>query len=370
MLSQPNRIFSHIAAILGLLDSTQIREIASMVESGEATDAVDAANKMGFLEAEEAHAIVVLSRSLAKRNPSEIHFESVLKEAPAPGDDARSSRSISHPSNLGKYKVLEVIGRGASGIIYHGKDEDGRDAALKVLSLELLGSEDEERFHREIETILRLDHPNIVSVYDYGRTGDYLYYAMEYVRGHSLRALLHRRHFVPAFEAAEYIRDAAQGLAYAHSHGIVHRDIKPSNLMLTENSRVRIVDFGLARELTSMTLTSTGIAAGTPAYMSPEQIEGAGSKLDERSDIYSLGVTLYEILSGERPFGGKSHYEVMKQVLFTAPIPLEKIKPELPISICDIAGRAMARLPVERYQTMKEMVAALTHFADDTRSLP
>ncbi|MCK6439723.1 MAG: serine/threonine protein kinase [Planctomycetes bacterium] len=366
MNGRDDKYFAHVAAVLGLLDAAQLRRISEMVERGEAKDAIDAAVTAHLLDAEAAHAIATLARALTHRKGDEPSMREIIERAPAPREDAVP---IQHPARLGDYEVREVIGRGATGIIYHGVDSRGRDVALKVLSLQLVGSDDERRFHQEIETVRKLNHPNIVTVFDYGRAGDYLYYAMEYLRGRSLRAMLNDRGFIPAFEAAEYARDASRGLAYAHEHGVVHRDVKPSNLMVTDKGRVKVVDFGLAREGVSMTLTSTGIAAGTPAYMSPEQIENADGPIDERTDIYSLGVTLYEMLAGERPFEGDSHYETMKSILFEPPLPLEEVKPGLPRSLRDIVARAMARHRDERFPAMRDMAAALDRFLNETNSV-
>ena len=210
---------------------------------------------------------------------------------------------------------------------------------------------------------------NIVKVYDHGVDGNCYFYAMEFLSGKSLRGVLNERGKVSPYEAAEYAREAADALAAAHERGTIHRDIKPSNLMLSENGQVKVVDFGLAFEKSGMTLTGTGLAPGTPAYMSPEQIESSGGHLDERTDIYSLGVTLFELLSGERPFEGVSHYEVMRAILFQPAPELTEIDSSIPRELSDIVRHAMAKHPDERYQTMREFAQDLDRFVEGTQKI-
>ena len=221
-----------------------------------------------------------------------------------------------------------------------------------------------ERFRREIETVTALDHPNIVKIIAFGQDDDFYYYAMEFLEGRSLRELIHDRGHLSPFYAAEITRDAARGLAHAHKHGVIHRDVKPSNLMICKDGVVKIVDFGLAFKKQSPNLTATGLSLGTPAYMSPEQIEGGRSEVSERSDIYSLGVTLYEAVTGRRPFEGDNHYDVLKRVLFDQPPSALEVNAGLPRALSEIIARAMSKAPQDRYAHMDEFAHVLEGFIE------
>jgi serine/threonine-protein kinase len=188
---------------------------------------------------------------------------------------------------------------------------------------------------------------------------------MEYLQGRSLRELIHDRGHLSPYHGVEIIRDAARGVAYAHQHGVIHRDLKPSNIMICNDGQVKIVDFGLAFHKSSQVLTATGITLGTPAFMSPEQIEGARVDITERSDIYSLGVSLYEALTGKRPFEGDNQYDVMKRVLFDAPAAAHTANATVPEELSRIISKAMARNPEERYQRAGDLITELDKFLDE-----
>jgi eukaryotic-like serine/threonine-protein kinase len=364
-VSRFDQLYAHVASITGLLSAGQIEELFNVVETGEARDIATAASRMGMLAGDVAAAVGILAAELeTRRIASDIEPERVRKSGRSRA--VAETDSQYYPSALGEYHKLKQIARGAMGIIFKGeRRKDGTVVALKVLPLQnVTEREDIERFKREIETITGLVHPNIVRVYDFGQEEHFYYYAMEFLDGRSLRELIHDRGHLSPFHGVEIVRDAARGVSYAHQHGVIHRDLKPSNIMICRDGAVKIVDFGLAYHKSSQILTATGITLGTPAYMSPEQIEGGRADITERSDIYSLGVSLYETLTGERPFEGDNHYDVMKKVLFDAPQSAHLANPSVPESISRVIGRAIARNPSDRYQTAREFIAELDKFLD------
>ena len=238
-------------------------------------------------------------------------------------------------ATFGRYEILGKLGEGAMGVVYRARDGAiGRVVALKMLSAEL-GAEDElhHRFRREAEAIGRLSHPNIVTVYDLGESDGQLYMAMELLEGDDLRSLIEQRVDVPLADRVRILVQISEGLAYAHSRGVVHRDIKPANIVVTSGGRVKILDFGLARVATRATITRKGMILGTPDYMAPEQ--AMGKLVDRRSDVFSSGSVFYEFLTGEKPFKGKTLHAVLFQIIQEEPDPLLTLNPELP----DPAGR-------------------------------
>lgn len=364
-ISQYDRLFAHVGSITGLLTAKQVEELFSIVETGEARDMPTAAARRGFLAADVAAAVGILASELAARRIADsIDPDTVVRRGKA-GDDGRTDTQL-YPSALGAYHKLKQIARGAMGIIFRGESrEDGRTVALKVLPLQNVSDpQDVERFKREIETITSLVHPNIVRVFDFGQVEDFYYYVMEFLDGRTLRELIYDRGHLSPYHAAEIIRDAARGVAFAHQHGVIHRDLKPSNIMIVKDGTVKIVDFGLAFHKSSQVLTATGISLGTPAYMSPEQIEGDRPDVNERSDIYSLGVSLYEAATGQRPFEGENQYDVMKHVLFDQPRRADAVNPAVPEDLSRIIARAMARNPNDRYPRAADLIQELDAFID------
>ncbi|MCZ7604970.1 MAG: serine/threonine protein kinase [Planctomycetota bacterium] len=362
-----DRLFAHVGSITGLLTAKQVEELFSIVETGEVRDMATAASRRGFLPADVAAAIGILASELAARRIAE-HIEPDTIVGSGKSGQGQKTDTQLYPSALGQYHKLKQIARGAMGIIFRGeRRSDGRVVALKVLPLQAVTDpQDVERFKREIETITSLVHPNIVRVFDFGQEEDFYYYAMEFLDGRSLRELIYDRGHLSPYHAAEIIRDAARGVAFAHQHGVIHRDLKPSNVMICKDGQVKIVDFGLAFHKTSQVLTATGISLGTPAYMSPEQIEGDRADVNERSDIYSLGVSLYEAVTGQRPFEGENQYDVMKRVLFDQPRPAALVNPSVPEELSRIAAKAMHRNPAERYHQASALIQDLDNFIDGT----
>jgi serine/threonine-protein kinase len=264
---------------------------------------------------------------------------------------------------LGRYRLERELGSGAMGTVYLARDPTiGREVAIKTLPLTDDGDRcaDEgvaARFLREAEAVGRLSHPNIVSVHDAGKEHDLAYMAMDYVTGESLEAWTQRSTLLPVWEVLEVAAQVADALAYAHGRRVVHRDIKPSNVIYDRSSGIaRITDFGVARMLDS-TLTRTGTILGSPSYMSPEQV--AGNRIDGRSDLFSLGITLYQLLSGTLPFRGESAAQVMYQIANTKTPPLRKARRGLPVSVTRLVMRALQKEPGKRFAGGAEMAAAI-----------
>lgn len=260
---------------------------------------------------------------------------------------------------LGRYQVEKELGKGAMGIVYLGKDPKiGRTVAIKTMALsqEFEPAELEDvksRFFREAETAGRLSHPNIVQIFDAGEEHDLAYIAMEFIKGHDLTQHIKANTLLPISEAMKYVADAADALDYAHSNGVIHRDIKPANMMLVEASKtIKLMDFGIAR-LSDSSKTKTGMVLGTPSYMSPEQL--SGKKVDGRSDLFSLGVTLYQLLTGSLPFQAESMATLMFKIANEPHAAAAVIRPDLPVSINAVIDRALRKNPDERYQHGREL---------------
>jgi serine/threonine-protein kinase len=264
-------------------------------------------------------------------------------------------------SQLGRYEIVSEIGQGAMGIVYKAKDPlIDRIVAIKTINLSLADDEKEEyegRFYQEARAAGRLSHPNIVTVFDVGKSGDIAYIAMEFLQGRELRDILNDRKRLPVEQALDIVVQVAQGLSYAHEHNIVHRDVKPSNIMVVRDGHVKITDFGIARMESASVRTQTGMVLGSPKYMSPEQV--TGRQIDQRSDIFSLGVMLYEILTGQVPFAGEHVNAIMYQILNTAPPPPGALNPEVPGMLNFIVAKALAKEVADRYQNAKEFAADL-----------
>jgi len=277
------------------------------------------------------------------------------------------------PTHLGRYEILDEIGRGAMGIVYMAKDPlIGRLVALKTFrATEALQGQDLDmfraRFIREAQSAGILSHPNIVTIHDVVEESEegVTFIAMEYVRGTNLKEVLRSESRLPIEEAAHVIAEVAEGLEYAHSRGVVHRDVKPANILLTEDRRVKLTDFGIARFGTS-NLTHDGQLLGTPNYMAPEQIRGEAA--DHRADVFSLGVVLYEMLTGEKPFQGDNVTVVTHRIAYEDFIPPDRHGPGLPKSIERVLERALAKDPDERFPSVAEMAKALAAAIQEARN--
>jgi len=257
-------------------------------------------------------------------------------------------------ARFGRYEILGKLGEGAMGVVYRARDTGlARVVALKMLSADLRADEElHERFQREAEAIGRLSHPNIVSVFDLGETDGHLYMAMELLEGDDLRALLEHEVEIPLPDRVRILAQMCDGLAYAHSRGVVHRDVKPANIVVTAGGKVKILDFGLARVATMETITRRGIILGTPDYMSPEQ--AMGKPFDHRTDMFSAGAVFYEFLTREKPFRGKSLHGVLYQIISEEPDPLLTVNPELPARLALVVHRMLRKEPDDRFPSMEE----------------
>jgi len=253
---------------------------------------------------------------------------------------------------LGRYEILQELGRGAMGVVYKARDPNiDRLVAIKVISPEAGMDPDKakelrDRFQREARAAGRLSHQNIVTIYDSSEVEGRAFLVMEFIEGKTLESLINAGMMFSLQDVASIGNQVAQALDYAHQNGIVHRDIKPANVMLTGTGLVKVADFGIAR-ITETSVTRTGLAVGTPSYMSPEQV--AGQKVDGRSDQFSLGVLIYELLSGEKAFPGDSLTTVLYRIMQAEPIPLRQVNPGLPEAVDVIIRKAMAKNPNERY---------------------
>ena len=273
---------------------------------------------------------------------------------------------------LGKYKIQSVLGQGAMGIVYKGIDPIiERTVAIKAIRKDAFSPAEMEsvleRFKREAQAAGRLHHPGIVTVFEYAEEGENAFIAMEYAKGRELQDFLDNSEKFPLNTAIDIVTQLLDVLVYSHARGVIHRDIKPANILLVDDGQIKVMDFGIAK-IESSTLTQFGDVFGTPSYMSPEQF--AGQPVDKRTDLYSAGVLLYHLLTGEKPFPGDSVTNIMHRVMTTeAPIPSE-INVQVPSSLDKVLRKALAKNKEKRYQTAEEFKAALTKksLIDDTLS--
>ena len=267
---------------------------------------------------------------------------------------------MEHPA-LGRYVIESELGRGAMGVVYKATDPMlERALAIKTINMDSGGEGSkhyETRFYQEARAAAGLNHPNIVTIYDVGKSGDVAYMAMEFIAGVELRVLLEFGQPLSPARALSIAAQVAEGLAYAHEHGVVHRDIKPANIMVVADGPVKITDFGLARKRVSADMTLSGSVLGSPRYMSPEQ--ALGKRADHRSDIFSLGVVLYEMLTGVAPFGGENEFVLAQQIMNFAPPAPSAVISEVPKGVDHVVARMIAKLPDERYQSARELARDL-----------
>ncbi len=264
---------------------------------------------------------------------------------------------------LGRYQVEKELGQGAMGIVYLGKDPKiNREVAIKTMALSQEFSDDElaevkERFFREAESAGRLNHANIVAIYDAGEDHDLAYIAMELLKGYDLDAHIKQDELLPVETVIQVVMDCAMALDYAHEQQVVHRDIKPSNIMYDpETGTAKITDFGIAR-ITDSSKTRTGTVLGTPNYMSPEQC--MGKKVDGRADLFSLGVVLYQLVSGDLPFKGESMATLMYSIVNDPAIDIKTVQPDINPALRKVIHNAIGKKPEKRYQSGKKMAAHL-----------
>lgn len=268
-------------------------------------------------------------------------------------------------TTLGRYRILEEIGRGAMGIVYRGIDPAiNRPVALKTVRLDMAvpSSEKEElrsRLLREAQAAGQLSHPNIVTIFDVGSQGDVYYIAMEYLKGYTLERAVQKRLTLNYKIFAKLMIQVCDALEYAHTNELVHRDVKPANIMVLDNFRVKVMDFGIAR-VTNSNMTQTGVALGTPSYISPEQLSGHG--VDRRSDIFSLGVVMYELLTKDKPFAGESINKLIYNILNSAPRRPTQLDENIPAAFDKICLKALEKDPRQRYQYAADLSRDLKEF--------
>jgi len=292
--------------------------------------------------------------------PDEFSEENI-SSIPEPDISSETSEPIDEEASgptLGRYEIIEEIGRGAMGMVYKAKDPKlNRVTAIKTISFVEDFDPDEinevkEGFLLEAETVAKLSHPNIVTIYDVGDEYDLLYIAMEYLGDRNLEPFCKKENLLPVRRTIDIVAQIADALSYAHKNGIVHRDIKPANIMLLSDNKVKVTDFGIARSMTS-TRTKTGIVKGTPLYMSPEQI--SGSKVDGRSDIFSLGIIFYKLLTGELPFAANDFTSLIYKITTEKHESPRKYNPKI-FSACEqIIDKSLEKKPELRYQNAESM---------------
>jgi eukaryotic-like serine/threonine-protein kinase len=264
-------------------------------------------------------------------------------------------------ATLGRFAILREIGRGGMAVVYEARQTNlDRIVALKILSPELTGDANYiARFHQEARSAARLEHPHIVPLYEEGEADGYHYIAMKYIRGGTLKALIEREGPLPLPRAATILAQIGVALDYAHRQGMIHRDVKPSNILLSEEGWAYLSDFGLARSAGGAPgLTIAGTVMGTPEYMSPEQAQGLDS-VGPPTDIYALGVVLYEVLTGAFPFSGDTPMAMLAARIVHAPTPIGDLRGDLPPAVEDVVMRALARRPEARFSGAGVMVDAL-----------
>jgi serine/threonine-protein kinase len=266
------------------------------------------------------------------------------------------------PAKFGRYQLIDELGKGTMGVVYKAHDPMlSRTVAIKTINMDEAEqdglAEFEARLYQEAKAAGGLNHANIVIVHDIGKSGNLLYMAMEYVEGGDLRDMLAEGRLPPVDKAVDIAAQVAEGLAYAHEHHVVHRDIKPANIMITPQGRVKIADFGIARMRSAESRTQTGVILGSPKYLSPEQV--TGQRADHRADIFSLGVILYQMLTGSTPFNGDSVGSLMYQITNLDPPAPSTVNPQAPLMLDYIVAKALAKAPESRYQSAAELASDL-----------
>ncbi len=290
---------------------------------------------------------------------------------------ADANRNLTHDSGglttgeelkkLGRYQVTAILGKGAMGTVYKGIDPAiNRPVALKTIRLDFVNDPAEfeelkERLYREAQAAGKLSHPNIVTIYDVGSEGSLQYIAMEYLEGQTLENLIKKRAKFSYKIIAQIITQICSALDYAHERGIIHRDIKPANVMVLSDYRVKVMDFGIAR-IDSNSMTKTGIAMGTPNYISPEQLKGL--TIDRRADLFSLGVMMYEMLLGRRPFRGENITSLIYSILHHDPQKPSEVNPQIPLLFDQIIMKSLKKPPQDRYQKASDIAADLHDFVE------
>lgn len=266
----------------------------------------------------------------------------------------------------GRYEIVGELGRGSMGVVYEGFDPlIHRRVAIKTMRVEGLTAREYEqykaRFQAEAQAAGVLEHPNIVTIHDFGEDNGVLYLAMEFLKGRSLRDIIDEKGILPVETVIPVFQQVSSALDHAHAHHIIHRDVKPANIMVLDSGLVKVTDFGIAKVLTTETgMTYAGQILGTPNYMSPEQVKG--DRVDGRSDIFALGVILYELVTGQKPFGGQNVTTVMYKIINEQPPSPLELDPRIHLGLSHVINRALAKRPEDRYPTCRELSDDLTNY--------
>lgn len=269
---------------------------------------------------------------------------------------------------IGNFRVDSILGRGGMGVVYKAYDKVlDRNVAIKILLQQLTDEEFIKRFIREARITAKVEHPNIVQIYSVNKFTNCWYIAMQFIKGKTLEEYLNEGYRFSIRDSLIVIRSIADALSLAHRYGIIHRDIKPSNIMIDEQGHVKVMDFGLARSRLSNKITQEGVYLGTPQYSSPEQC--TSSAIDERSDIYSLGVVLYELLAGKELYKAETPLSLLKKIVEEEPVSLRQLNPDIPISIVNLVMKMMAKQKEVRYPSIKNVVSEIDMIIV-TESLP
>ena len=335
---------------------------------------LDYERKRQFNKALAAYAMIVEDetnfRDLNERIPKLKGVESTMifgARSAHPGDIGPTLKELDTKPTLGRYEVTGELGRGAMGIVYKGIDPTiHRTVAIKTLRLTEFEGEDlseiKQRFFREAESAGLLNHPNIVAIYDAGEEHDLAYIAMEFLNGENLVQSTHEESLLPIRRVLSIIAQVASALDYAHGKQVVHRDIKPANIiLLKETKTIKVTDFGIAR-ITSSSKTKTGIVMGTPSYMSPEQVNGR--KVDGRSDVFALGIVMYEMLTGQKPFVSDDVTSLLYQISHAKHPSARELNPRIPLIVEKIIDKALAKDVDQRYQKAGQMAEHLTRVVE------
>src|SRR5262252_7391128 len=258
------------------------------------------------------------------------------------------------PKTIGRYDIIEMVGRGGMGVLYRARDAVlERDVALKMMLIDFtMDQSARERFQREAKAVARLQHRNVVTIHELGEADGVPYIVMEFLGGKDLETILQHETRLSLSEKLDIAIQLCEGLGYAHEQGIVHRDIKPGNVRVLEDGTVKILDFGIAKFAVS-TVTQSGTIMGTASYMSPEQI--MGQPVDGRADLFSAGVLLFELLAGKKPFQGEQATAVVYQIMHVEPPTVRSVLPDLPEALDDIVSRALQKNADDRYSRASEM---------------
>ena len=350
-------------------------EVELRLKAGEVPRAVEYSGRFPELARDWLAKVIVDKTALTASLRQDSDPDATFVRSNAPANVADSEQSTLAPSakkktattkfsSFGDYEIIDEIARGGMGVVYKARQKSlNRVVALKmILSGQLAGEEEIQRFRSEAEAAANLDHPGIVPVYEIGEHDDHQFFSMGFVEGSSLQNKIIDGPLPPK-EAAELTKKVAESISYAHGKGVIHRDLKPANVLLDQNGEPKVTDFGLAKRIDSDSdLTRTTQAMGSPSWMPPEQASGKSSTVDARADVYALGAVLYNLITGRPPFQAANHLDTMMQVLEKEPVRPRTLDPKIPVDIETIALKCLEKEPTKRYQSAVELKDELIRF--------